>query len=219
MSRRSASEEDRYLEFQLDGKQVVIVMVGILLLCSISFYFGRRVGRAEAAGKPAPLLSSMSEAVPGTLQEEDAGDDLTFFDTVGSRPQQGTPPPVASGPESGSAPRSEPPREERPATPAPGTTTAGQEPAKTPTPAAAPSTSGSGIQVQVGSFSERTQADSLASGLRAKGYRPTVSTTSSNGKTVYRVRVGGYATRDAAEQAARRLEREEQLKTWIPPAE
>ena len=48
--KRNTDQEEGYLEVQMDGKQVVIVVVGVLLLCAISFYFGRRIGSAEAAG-------------------------------------------------------------------------------------------------------------------------------------------------------------------------
>ena len=55
MTRHDREGDDRYVEFQVDGKQVLIVLAGILVLCVISFYFGRRVGRAEA--RPAAIPS------------------------------------------------------------------------------------------------------------------------------------------------------------------
>ena len=66
-------------------------------------------------------------------------------------------------------------------------------------------------------LSERSSAETLAQRLQAKGYQARVTTTRSQGQTRYRVRVGGYPDKAAAQAAAGRLEKEEKLKTWIPP--
>ncbi len=233
MTRTEGGADDRYVEFQLDGKQILIVLAGILILCSISFYFGRRVGRAEAARAGDPLAPAMSATGGESLQAEDAAAGLTFFDTVGERPKPASPPPVVSGTAEAASrpprtPASEPSRSE-PAAPEPGRAprqapppAASQTPPpatqQAPVPAAAsPAPAGGGVEIQVAVLSDRTSADELAARLRAKGYRPEVSPLRSDGRTRYRVRVGGYADRAAAEAAAARLEREESLKTWIPP--
>jgi cell division septation protein DedD len=220
MSRHDRDGDDSYVEFQLDGKQILIVLAGILILCVISFYFGRRVGRAEAAGDggKAPALA---EALAGSeaLEAENAGDDLTFFDTVEESPAAASPPPVASGapapattPETGSSAPARTRTVETPAT-SPPPASPGPGPAAEPRPPTSPG----GVEIQVAVLSERASAEALASRLRGKGYQTRVMTTRSEGKILYRVRVGGYADRTAAEAAAARLEREEKLKTWIPP--
>ena len=91
------------------------------------------------------------------------------------------------------------------------TTPAASQPVTSPTP---PTTGG--VEIQVAVLSERSSAEALASRLRGKGYEARVMITRSEGKTLYRVRVGGYPDRTAAEAAAARLEKEENLKTWIP---
>lgn len=59
--------------------------------------------------------------------------------------------------------------------------------------------------VQVGSFSQQANADTLAAELVAKQYSAWVSRFQ-DGKTIhYRVRVGGYPDRDAAVKAAEQL--------------
>jgi cell division septation protein DedD len=205
------------VEFQVDGKQVLIVLAGILILCVISFYFGRRVGRAEAAGD-ASGLSPMAEAIAGTepFDAEDAGADLTFFDAVDDKPEASTPPPVVSGERStGSASQAEsepaPTRRESPDRPA------APAPVETPSESPPRTVSTGGFEVQVAVLSKRSSADNLAQRLQAKGYQARVTTTRSQGQLRYRVRVGGYPDRTAAEAAAARLEKEEKLKTWIPP--
>jgi hypothetical protein len=89
MTRHDRDGDDRYVEFQVDGKQVLIVLAGVLVLCVISFYFGRRVGRAEAAGD-AGGLSPMAEAIagPDSFEPEDAGADLTFRRRWPNRPDR-----------------------------------------------------------------------------------------------------------------------------------
>jgi cell division septation protein DedD len=218
MTRNDRDGDDRYVEFQVDGKQVLIVLAGILVLCVISFYFGRRVGRAEAAGD-AGGISPMAEAIAGSesMDAEDAGADLTFFDAVEEEPQAASPPPVVSGEEEpkASAPAAaEPPRPARRETPGGTESTAATAPSTGPE--AARATAG-GFEIQVAVLSERTSAETLAQGLRAKGYEARVTTTRSQGQIRYRVRVGSYPDKAAAQAAAARIEEEEKLKTWIPP--
>ncbi len=59
--------------------------------------------------------------------------------------------------------------------------------------------------VQLGSFSQQDNAEGLVARLRAKGYQPFLQTGgTAGGGLVYRVRVGYFATRDAAAAYAAR---------------
>ena len=80
--------------------------------------------------------------------------------------------------------------------------------------APAPSPSG-GFVVQVGAFSEASAAERLASRLREGGLPVYVAPSVDGDAQRWRVRVGPMASRDEAEQLARRLEREQQLSTWV----
>ena len=51
--------------------------------------------------------------------------------------------------------------------------------------------------------------------LAGKGYPAFVVDPASGAPRLYRVQVGGYADRSEAEQAARRLERDEQFKPLV----
>jgi len=106
----------------------------------------------------------------------------------------------------------------KPATPPPAPATPAAVPKPAPAPAlasTAPATSNGAIAVQVGAFNTRREADALAKRLSGKGYAVYVMNPTGDGKTVYRVRVGNYATADEAKNVSARLTSQEKLKPWI----
>lgn len=60
--------------------------------------------------------------------------------------------------------------------------------------------------VQVASLSSRTSAENLSKTLEKKQYTTTIMETVVNGKDYYRVRVGGFASYDAAANAMRAIQ-------------
>jgi|SRR5690606_9862535 len=93
-----------------------------------------------------------------------------------------------------------------------GTSTASTSPARRDTAATRPSASAASAaaatgawQVQLGSFSEEENARRLVQRVATFGYKAAVSTTRSNGRTMYRVRVGPQATREEASAVASSL--------------
>ena len=74
-----------------------------------------------------------------------------------------------------------------------------------PEAATAGAAAGGRFAVQVGAFSSRAPAESLRRDLARDGVQATVSEASISGETYYRVRVGDYADRTAAHEAARGL--------------
>jgi DedD protein len=98
------------------------------------------------------------------------------------------------------------------ATPAPAPLPApAPTPAATRAPAAATATPATGVAakgawvVQVGSFGEEANAARLAQRVNTFGYKPSVSSLRANGRTMYRVRVGPFATRPQADATASAL--------------
>lgn len=86
------------------------------------------------------------------------------------------------------------------------------EPEPTPDPEPAPSSSDpadtgaeAGWAVQLGSFSAAGNADALASRMREAGFEAFVQRIQASNGTMYRVRVGPVADRDAAEALAVRV--------------
>lgn len=90
-----------------------------------------------------------------------------------------------------------------------------------PGPVAAPAASSPAagtFQVQVAAYQERARAEALAGRLRQKGYRALIADEPDGGRTLYKVRIGGYMDRSAADAAKTRLAREEKLQAWVLPA-
>ena len=95
-------------------------------------------------------------------------------------------------------------------------------PKPTPAPAAAPakpvataSAAGDWF-VNFSSYSQRAAADGWAAKLKPSSGRAVVTTGSKDGKTVYRVRVIGLASRDSAQKVAAQLESQYGLsKLWV----
>ncbi|HET7921913.1 MAG TPA: SPOR domain-containing protein [Gammaproteobacteria bacterium] len=81
----------------------------------------------------------------------------------------------------------------------PGVTQSIQRSNVEPQPDATASAKG-GWMVQAGSYAGKSNALRLQKTLQARGYRVVISAHTSGGKTWYRVRVGPYASRTAAEK-------------------
>ena len=85
--------------------------------------------------------------------------------------------------------------------------------------AAAPGHMGDGAEgwvVQLGSFASQENAERLAAGLRAKGYRAFVSELRGRARVLYRVRVGPEQDRARADALAARLAHEGHRGTVAP---
>jgi cell division septation protein DedD len=216
MPRPEGQAEERYLELQIDGKQMLIVLIGVLALCAISYHFGKRVGRAEASSL-APGAAA-GQSATALLPPEDAAQDMTFFDRVNEkegpavkRPAPAPPVlPASSGEDrQAAAPRSG-------SSPAAAAERAPARPAETPmvTARSSPSTAG-GMEVQVASVATREAAEELVRRLTAKGYEPRLISPD-GGRRTYRVRVGAFTSRASAESAMERLRRDGYKDAWIP---
>ena len=79
----------------------------------------------------------------------------------------------------------------------------------------APARSEPRFTVQVGAFKVRAQAEALRVRLAERGQDASLSEAEIAGATQYRVRVGAFATRQAAQDAAARLGNEHRLSTYV----
>jgi cell division protein FtsN len=177
---------ERVREFQLEG--LGLVVVGGLLLIGLvgAFYLGRWYERRSNPSAETAVTESGEAGDPlahvETGEAVEAGEDLTFFDTLG-----------------GEGKEAEPQREARPATqPA-------ASPPKPEAPAAKPAEGGEHF-VQVFAGRVRTSAESLVRELEGKGYPVRIQSVSEGGQErLFKVQVGGYPTAESAREVAQRL--------------
>jgi TolA-binding protein len=71
------------------------------------------------------------------------------------------------------------------------------------------------FSVQVGAFSVKSSADNLADQLKKKGYSVEIATSSSNGKTMYKVRVGNCKTESEAREMSQKIRKEANINSTI----
>ena len=212
--------DDGFHEIQLSRKHLIFLFMSAAVVLVVAFLCGVLVGRGVrnqgALGTEAAVSLPAGEAV----QEEPAA--------AGA----GTPPPAGAPPVTeelsyqarleGKAPAAESLKQPEPAvTVKPGVET---PPAPPPAPAqpaakaaAVPPEPGgdAGWLVQVAALRGRSNADAVAKRLVGKGYKAFVMAPGPKGSRMYRVVVGRFKSRPEAEEAKRRLEKEEQFKPWI----
>jgi len=154
---------------------------------------GPPVGAAPKypSARPAPPVPSPDKSSPTPAPET-----FTFYDTLEQRstPHSGFPAKVTK-PSSGGPPS---------ATPAPDV---GVVSPKKPSP---------GFTVQIASIRYRATAEALADRLRRKGYPAfTLPHVVPKRGTWYRVRVGHFTQREAAQEMTQRLSRQERLTAYV----
>jgi cell division septation protein DedD len=216
--------DDGFHEIQLSGKQLVFLFMTGTVVTVLIFLLGVQVGRntrienaivadsgdTAAAGAPPPAAATPSQAVaaggppaaepPAPATEPD--DELSYAKRLQA--------------DSAPAEKLKPPSQAPTAAAA-----KAAPPAAPPSAAAAPkqgvengSRPGAWI-VQVISLQDRGAAANIAKQLTGKGYPAFVLDPAPGAPAIYRVQVGGYPDRRDAEQASRRLEKDEQFKPLV----
>ncbi len=72
-----------------------------------------------------------------------------------------------------------------------------------------------GFTVQVGSGQNRENIENLAQIYKTRGYEPFITEVSSASGTIYRLRLGSFATREEAQQLAGELKDKYSIECWI----
>ena len=218
--------DDGFHEIQLSGKQLVFLFMAGTTVAVMIFLCGVWVGRgvpndrstpgetagtvASATPPPAaapsqPVASSGPPSAEPPAPAAEPDDELSYAKRLqaDSAPAEKLKTPSAAPP--AAAPKEPQPRGGAPAAP----------PAK-PDPATPQMTARAGAWiVQVVSLQDRAAAAAVAKRLSAKGYPAFVLDPAAGGPRIYRVQVGGYSDKNDAEQASRRLERDEQFKPFV----
>jgi DedD protein len=197
-------------DLSLDGRQIASIVVGALVILGVVFVLGLNVGRQiatrQADAARAGDLDALDRAPSADAPAVD-GASLTFHDSLVK--EKAPPMPAVVIPS-----RTAPPPATPAATPAAlpaqsAAPIAAAAPVKaTPEPAERPATATAGaFTIQIGASQQRAEADRIAA--RHRSLRPRVEAAEVDGKgRWYRVRVGSFDTREAAERYRRDVARE-----------
>jgi cell division protein FtsN len=187
--------EPGFREIQLNTKQVVFLFIAGLAAMVGVFLLGVTVGRGVTSDRPVEPTQAVDPAAdvkasggmpPATSPKPD---ELKYHNELQGKPAPPTPP---------DAPPDKP-------TPTP--TPAAPKPTPTPAPAAATPTAAGGFFVQVDSFGSRANAERQVRDLGAKGVTAFIFEAPGGGAR-YKVRVGPFADRSAADEMQARLRKE-----------
>jgi cell division protein FtsN len=192
-----------FREIQVSSSALVFIFLAVLVLGVFIFLLGVSVGKKQALiGGPTTLIA---QKTPETVVQQPV---------VQKEPEpidQSAAAAVKTEPQAGSQVKEEPPAkppEKKPAANPPALVTS------KPAPQAAAQTSDGKYYIQVGAYFERSQATTQASKFKAQGYPSVVlDPLPTDKKTVYRVRLGGYASKDLAAQALAKLNASAKKKT------
>ena len=231
-------------EIQLNGKQLVFMFMAVTVVAVVIFLCGVMVGRGvrtpRLAETPEPSVESAdptasvqppaagaaaTDTTPGSTASASPSapissqEKLTYADRLSAptAPPETLREPIA--PVAPPVPERAPERaiaESAPTTKAPlALPKVDAKAAAKVTVPEVPAGSPNGFVVQVAAVRARAEADTIAKRLASKGFPSYVTNPGPGAARMYRVRVGKFADRRAAESVAKRLEREEQFKPWI----
>jgi len=205
-------------QLSLDGKQVASIVVGALVVLGLVFVLGLNVGKQLGArqGGEAPRpgdLDALDRAPAATPTKPEP---LTFHDRLTKDKPAPPPPPEPSSEPAPASPAAKP--APTPASPQPPAPAAGPSPAvpaaePEPAPFAAPLKPWT---VQLAAAGDRTEAERIAT--RFASLNPRVEEAFVKGKgRFYRVRVGSFETKDAAQRYLSDVARETGAKGIVAP--
>ncbi|MCP3963230.1 MAG: SPOR domain-containing protein [bacterium] len=219
----SESNESSYYEIALTNRQVLVSFVVLLTCVLAAFVSGVWVGREGSRPEVVEQDQVASaEAAPGDLEQLD---EFKFFSDQekgaepASEPQKDTT--LAEDVGSAGAPRQTPPPNAAPppSTPPP-PRAAPPPPRQTPPPPrpAATADPREGFVIQVLSTRDEARANRVLGQLRQGGYTVFLSPVQVGTQVNYRVRVGPFEQRPAADQTAREVNDKYKLDTWVTAA-
>lgn len=183
-------------EFRLEGLALAILAIVALLLLFGAFQLGRWYERGRAPTTPATASdASAGDAGGGDKAPAavDAREGSTFFDRAEGQP-------LEPGREARAADRSAPPAPREPSS---------------PEAAALPEAGGGPFYVQLTAVRDRRSAERVVSELRERGYPVVLATERDGQDNLFKVRVGGYPTREEATPVLERLKRDGYASAWI----
>ena len=229
MSETNELADEGFHEIQLNGKQLVFLFIFSASVLVATFLMGVKVGRGvpldrgieggdafasatppEAATPSQPAAAGGPPAAEPPAPAPEPDDELSYAKRLQGDQS------AAPAEKLKSASPAPPVPAPKPVEPPPATVAAPGTTSRPAPPAAAADTGRPGaFIVQLTALKVRSEAVTIVRGLVAKGYPAFVQDPAPGSPPLYRVQVGGFPDRDAASQAARRLEKEEQFKPYV----
>jgi DedD protein len=201
-----------------------LVLLGFVTVLGLVFGAGVLAGRhwprlLPSLGPSAPRAEAEARRAPERGRPAQPAPVLSFYQEL-TAPITAAPLPPKPRPARPATPEPVNPETPRRPAPEPEPTAQVAVPAPAPTPPPArPATERSlperRFTIQIASFRTRPQAETMRRALVDGGYDAYVSEGESPNGARYRVRVGSYASRDDAQQAAQRLAGERRVSTFI----
>lgn len=175
-----------FRELQVSSTQLAIIFLGILIVGVIIFLLGVSVGKKHSPTAKKPEVVAKQEAEP--IKEKIVGrSDKPEAEKIKETPEKT----ISPSKEATSLPTTTAQKEQKPAS---------------VTAARAPVEGKAQYYVQVGALNTKEAALSLAQRFSNQGYPVIVlDPFSSDTRTIYRVRVGGFPTREEAEEVKAKL--------------
>ena len=224
MSETNELADEGFHEIQLNGKQLVFLFIFTASVLVATFLMGVKVGRGvpldrgieggdafasatppEAATPSQPAAAGGPPAAEPPAPAPEPDDELSYAKRLQA---DSAPAEKLKSPSAAPHPPAPKEAESKGAKPA--------APQAKPEPATPQMTARAGAWiVQVVSLQDRAAAATVAKRLASKGYPAFVLDPAAGGPRIYRVQVGGYTDKNEAEQASRRLEREDQFKPFV----
>ena len=190
---------DAYREVRLEGLGLVVLSAIVLVALSGAFFLGRwwesrfHPAAGLGGGGADPLANVVAA---GGGEPSDVGESATYFDTVEGQDKQAEP--AREMPSAAGSAR----------TPLPAQPTA---------PRAQPAEEGDYF-VQVAAIHDEAAAAGLVERLQSESYRVRLFTQQDGRNLLYKVRVGGYASQEAARATAQELQQKGYQGAWVTKA-
>ena len=214
-------EPRTHYQVSFTSRQGLSVFVGLVAAIVLAYFLGLMTGLAgrEARLPPGAATPPAAAAAITPAQTPEAAFPVPVLGVAGRGKPSRTSLAPTEAPAAAATPSlqlfedrasSEPTR--APAPPARPT------PVKTPVKAAVKAAEAEAFWVQVDSLSSKDQAEARKRGMAAAGFKAAIVPGTGPKGTIYRVRVGPYATREEADRAAENLARKAKVaRPWVVP--
>jgi cell division septation protein DedD len=193
-------------KLEISFASVLLLAAATLVASGVVFLLGIYVGKGIVESRMAQeaRVVRLPAPTPGAAGKSDEVD-VTFWDKLAKGEATVAPGPAPTAPAIETPVRVVPAMATPAPTPRPTEKKVESPPTPPPRPTSAPALGGRAFQVQVNAMADRNRADELVHDLKGLGYSAFVSSARVADKTLYRVRIAGFASADAAKQAVARL--------------